>query len=137
MILGIAHIAVAVENIDKSLKFWQKDLGLCLEGIEEVQSEGVKTAFLSSGKNLKMHIELLEALQPESPVGKFIARLGRGGIHHIAFFVDDIEKEIVNFVSKGYQFVNPLPRHGAHNTRIAFLHPKSCEGVLIELVQQE
>lgn len=136
MILGIAHIAIAVEKMEPSLKFWKEDLGLGLTSIEEVKTEGVKTAFLCAGKNGDCHIELLEATSTESPVSKFIKNRGGGGIHHIALIVDNLQSEIARLQSCGYQFVNDTPRAGAKATQVAFLHPKSCFGVLVELVQE-
>lgn len=135
MILGIAHLAIAVEKMEPSLKFWKEDLGLQLTKIEEVKSEGVKTAFLCAGENPDCHIELLEGTSAESPVSKFVKNRGGGGIHHIAFLVDDVKKEIARLKSCGYQFVNAVPRPGAKGSQVAFLHPKSCFGVLVELVQ--
>lgn len=136
MIIGIAHIAIAVEKMEASLKFWKEDLALKLTSIEEVKTEGVKTAFLCATKKDGCHIELLEGISADSPVSKFVAKRGGGGIHHIAFLVDDIQSEIARLQACGYQFVNSLPRPGARGTKVAFLHPKSCFGVLVELVQE-
>lgn len=136
MILGIAHIAIAVKDIQESLKLWRDDLGLTFLGTERVPAEGVETAFLASGKAQEHKIELLQAMGDESPIKKFVEKNGVGGIHHIALLVDDIEKEMQSLISKGYRCVHSKPRRGAHNSKVAFLHPKSCAGVLIELVQE-
>ncbi len=137
MILRIAHIAIAVKSGDAALKLYQHDLGLRLDGSETVQSEGVKTTFLSPLDDNTNIIELLEPLSPESSVAKFIEKKSRGGIHHIAFLVDNIEQETQRLLSSGYRFVSDKPRCGAHNTLVVFLHPQSCDGVLIELVQEQ
>ena len=99
--------------------------------IEEVKSEGVKTSFFKSGPN---KIELLEATNPNSPIAKFLEKKGEG-IHHISFAVDNIEKEVKRLQSEGFKILNETPKKGADNKLVAFLHPKSTNGVLIELCQ--
>ena len=132
MMNKIEHIGIAVENLEASNKLFAKLLGTSHYKIEEVQSEGVKTSFFQSGPN---KIELLEASSPDSPIAKFLKKRGEG-IHHIAFAVDDIEMEIDRLKSKGFKVLNEVPKKGADNKLVAFLHPKGTNGVLIELCQE-
>jgi len=129
----IEHIGIAVKNIDNADILFEKLFGLPAYKLEEVVSEGVKTSFFKVGPN---KIELLEATRPDSPITKFIEKRGEG-IHHIAFDVDDIESEIARLKSEGFQMINETPKAGADNKLIAFLHPKSTAGVLIELCQEK
>ena len=128
----IEHIGIAVVNLDASLIIYEKLFGKTAYKQEEVVSEGVKTAFFKTGVN---KIELLEATNPESPIAKFIAKKGEG-IHHIAFEVDDIVVEIARLKNEGFIVLNEIPKKGADNKLVAFLHPKSTSGVLIELCQE-
>jgi methylmalonyl-CoA/ethylmalonyl-CoA epimerase len=128
----IEHIGIAVANLDASLIIYEKLFGKTAYKQEEVVSEGVKTAFFKTGVN---KIELLEATNPESPIAKFIAKKGEG-IHHIAFEVDDIVSEIKRLKNEGFIVLNEIPKKGADNKLVAFLHPKSTCGVLIELCQE-
>ena len=100
--------------------------------IEDVESEGVSTSFFKCGSN---KIELLQATTPDSPIAKFIEKKGEG-IHHIAFAVDNIEKEIKRLTKEGFRMIHEVPKKGADNKLIAFLHPKSTNGVLVELCQE-
>ncbi|HHC79859.1 MAG TPA: methylmalonyl-CoA epimerase [Flavobacteriia bacterium] len=127
----IEHIGIAVKSLEKSNILFERLLGTSHYKIEEVVSEGVKTSFFKSGPN---KIELLEATDAESPIAKFIEKKGEG-IHHIAFAVDDIETEIKRLKSEGFTVLNTVPKKGADNKLVAFLHPKSTNGVLIELCQ--
>jgi len=127
------HIGIAVEKIDEALPFWEGILGLPLHGTEEVQEQKVRTAFLPLGES---EIELLESLDPEGPIGKFIAAKGQG-IQHIAFRVDDIEAALAELKEKGVRLIDQTPRYGAGGARIAFLHPKATGGVLIELCERK
>ncbi|MFD1018633.1 methylmalonyl-CoA epimerase [Thalassobacillus hwangdonensis] len=127
----IAHIGVAVENIDAALPFYQDTLGLKLMEVEEVSSEQVRVAFLSIGET---QIELLEPTSEESPIRKFIDKKGEG-IHHIAFDVDDIQARLEHYKENGVSLIHETPKQGAHNSQIAFLHPKAGHGVLYELCQ--
>ncbi|MDB5062740.1 MAG: methylmalonyl-CoA epimerase, partial [Mucilaginibacter sp.] len=111
---------------------YEKLLNTQVYKTEEVVSEGVKTAFLQSGPN---KIELLEAINPDSPIAKFIAKKGEG-IHHIAFDVDDIEAEMLRLKNEGFVLLNDEPKQGADNKLVCFVHPKSANGVLIELCQE-
>lgn len=129
----IEHIGIAVKDIKKSNELFRKLFGSSAYKLEEVKSEGVKTSFFKTGPN---KIELLEATNPESPIAKFIEKKGEG-IHHIAFEVDDIEAEITRLKNEGFQLINDVPKAGADNKLVAFLHPKSSNGVLIELCQEK
>jgi methylmalonyl-CoA/ethylmalonyl-CoA epimerase len=128
----IEHIGIAVKDLDKSNKLFASLLGKYHYKTEEVASEGVKTSFFQSGPN---KIELLEATSPESPIAKFIEKKGEG-VHHIAFAVNDIESEIKRLQKEGFIVLNEIPKKGADNKLVAFLHPKSTNGVLIELCQE-
>jgi methylmalonyl-CoA/ethylmalonyl-CoA epimerase len=128
----IEHIGIAVSNLEEASVIYEKLFGAPAYKEEEVASEGVKTSFFISGPN---KIELLEATNPESPIAKFIAKKGEG-IHHIAFEVDDISAEIERLKSEGFIVLNENPKKGADNKLVAFLHPKSTNGVLIELCQE-
>jgi methylmalonyl-CoA/ethylmalonyl-CoA epimerase len=127
----IEHIGIAVKNLDESNTLFAKLLGKPHYKIEEVLSEGVKTSFFKSGPN---KIELLEATKKDSPIAKFIEKKGEG-IHHIAFAVEDIKSEIIRLRSEGFTVLNNTPKKGADNKLVAFLHPKTTNGVLIELCQ--
>lgn len=128
----IEHIGIAVSNLEEASVIYEKLFGEPAYKEEEVASEGVKTAFFRSGPN---KIELLEATNPDSPIAKFIAKKGEG-IHHIAFEVDDILAEIERLKNEGFIVLNETPKRGADNKLVAFLHPKSTNGVLIELCQE-
>ena len=127
----IEHIGIAVKNLESSNALFAKLFGAPHYKIEEVASEGVKTSFFQSGPN---KIELLEATKPDSPIAKFIEKKGEG-IHHIAFAVEDIVSEIARLKEEGFIVLNETPKKGADNKLVAFLHPKSTNGVLIELCQ--
>ncbi len=128
----IEHIGIAVKDLKKSNELFATLLGSSHYKIEEVISEGVKTSFFKSGPT---KIELLEATSIESPIAKFIQKKGEG-IHHIAFAVSDITSEIARLKAKGFTVLNETPKKGADNKLVAFLHPKSTNGVLIELCQE-
>lgn len=128
----IEHIGIAVKNLEESNTLFAALFGKPHYKIEEVKSEGVKTSFFDVGPN---KIELLEATNPESPIAKFIAKKGEG-IHHIAFAVTDIKAEIKRLKNEGFTILNSAPKLGADNKLVAFLHPKTTNGVLIELCQE-
>ncbi|MES2588508.1 MAG: methylmalonyl-CoA epimerase [Bacteroidota bacterium] len=128
----IEHLGIAVKNIGESIKIYESLLNTSCYKQEEVVSEGVITAFFQMGES---KIELLQATNPDSPIAKFIEKKGQG-IHHIAFDVDDIEKEITRLESEGFELINKTPKNGADNKIIAFLHPKSTDGILVELCQE-
>ncbi|PAW94322.1 methylmalonyl-CoA epimerase [Mucilaginibacter sp. MD40] len=127
----IEHIGIAVNSIETAGDIYSKLLNTSVYKIEEVRSEGVKTAFLQSGPN---KIELLEATSADSPIAKFIEKKGEG-IHHIAFDIDDIRAEMERLRSEGFVLLNEEPKRGADNKLVCFVHPKSANGVLIELCQ--
>jgi methylmalonyl-CoA/ethylmalonyl-CoA epimerase len=128
----IEHIGIAVKDIENSNKLFSTLFGKDHYKIEDVESEGVKTSFFKCGPN---KIELLQATTEDSPIAKFIEKKGEG-IHHIAFAVDNIEKEIKRLAKEGFEMIHKSPKKGADNKLIAFLHPKSTNGVLVELCQE-
>ena len=132
MILKVEHIGIAVKDLAASSDLFGKLLGRSPYKTEAVESEGVITLFFATGDT---KIELLEATNENSPIAKFIEKRGEG-IHHIAFEVDDIEAEIERLQKEGFTLLNTTPKPGADNKRIAFLHPKSTNGVLVELCQE-
>lgn len=129
----IEHIGIAVNNLQEAIQTYEQLLGTPCYKLEEVTSEGVKTAFFQVGDS---KIELLEATNENSPIAKFIAKKGEG-IHHIAFDVTDIETSMKDLAGKGFQLLNETPKPGADNKLVAFLHPKSANGVLVELCQEK
>jgi len=128
----IEHIGIAVKDIENSNALFATLFGKKHYKIEDVESEGVKTSFFKCGPN---KIELLQATNEDSPIAKFIEKKGEG-IHHIAFAVDNIEKEIKRLTKEGFEMIHKVPKKGADNKLIAFLHPKSTNGVLVELCQE-
>ena len=128
----IEHIGIAVKNLEKSNALFASLFGKPHYKEEEVLSEGVQTSFFNSGPN---KIELLAATTSDSPIAKFLEKKGEG-IHHIAFAVEDIKKEIARLKEEGFTVLNEIPKKGADNKWVAFLHPKSTNGVLIELCQE-
>ena len=129
----IEHIGIAVSNLEASIDFYEKVFGLKCYKIEEVPDQKVKTAFFRIGQT---KIELLESTDPLGPIGKFISKRGEG-IHHIAFAVKDIEKQLQHAEEEGVTLIDSTPRKGAEQLDIAFLHPKSASGVLIEICEDK
>ncbi|MDD3050315.1 MAG: methylmalonyl-CoA epimerase [Candidatus Cloacimonetes bacterium] len=132
MIKNISHIGIAVKDLDKAIEFYQK-LGLELESTEVVESQKVKVAFFPVNNT---RIELLSATSEDSPIAKFIEKKGEG-IQHIAFAVDNLPESLKQSEEKGIVLIDKEPRPGAHNAQIAFLHPKSTGGVLVELCEEK
>ena len=128
----IEHIGIAVNNIADAARIYELLLNTQVYKVEDVESEGVKTAFLQSGPN---KIELLESTSNDSPITKFIEKRGEG-IHHIAFDVEDIDAEMQRLKGEGFVLLNDKPKVGADNKLVCFIHPKSTNGVLIELCQE-
>jgi methylmalonyl-CoA/ethylmalonyl-CoA epimerase len=128
----IEHIGIAVKDLEVSNLLFEKLFGAPAYQFEEVESEGVTTSFFKNGPN---KIELLAATNPESPIAKFLEKKGEG-IHHIAFDVENIEEEMARLKKEGFVVLNEVPKKGADNKWVAFLHPKSTNGVLIELCQE-
>jgi len=129
----IEHIGIAVRNLDTAISFYEKVFGLKCYNIEEVAEQKVRTAFFMVGET---KIELLESTDPEGPIGKFIEKKGEG-IHHIAFAVEKIEKQLAHAEKMGVELIDSIPRKGAEGLNIAFLHPKSSSGVLIEICENK
>lgn len=133
MINKVSHIGIAVKDLDEAIKTWTK-LGLEVEGIETVESQKVRVAFLPIGKEVR--IELLEPTAEDSPIARFIEKKGEG-IHHLALATDDVENEMKNMQEQELRLIDKTPRPGAHNASIAFLHPKAMAGVLLEICQEK
>ena len=129
----IEHIGIAVNSIKQAGTIYEKLLNTTIYKTEDVTSESVKTAFLQCGPN---KIELLEALNDDSPIAKFIAKKGEG-IHHVAFEVIDIRAEMSRLKSEGFVLLNEEPKQGADNKLVCFVHPKGLNGVLVELCQNQ
>ena len=129
MIKKLDHIAIAVHNIEHAAKFYQDMLGLELKNVEVVKEQKTRVGFLPIGET---SIELVEPSCEDSPIAKFLSSKG-SGIHHLCFEVDDIEEEVKALTNKGAQLIDRTPRTGAHQTLVAFLHPKGTGGVLMEL----
>ncbi len=131
--MNIDHIGIAVRSLTEALKVYEGAIGLKVSGFDEVDDQAVRVAMLSVGES---RIELLEPTRPDSPIEKFMAKRGEG-IHHIAVRVDNIEEALKRLQASGVRLIDSSPRRGAHNTRIAFIHPSSTHGVLMELVQHD
>lgn len=128
----IEHIGIAVKDLESSNKLYKKLLGVEHYKIEEVKTEGVKTSFFQVGEN---KIELLEASEKDSTIAKFLEKRGEG-IHHVAYAVDNIIEEMERLKKEGFILLNDTPKKGADNKLVAFVHPKSTGGVLVELCQE-
>ena len=128
----IEHIGIAVKNLELSNQIFEKIFGVPPYKSEQVESEGVNTSFFRNGPN---KIELLEATNSDSPIYKFLEKKGEG-VHHIAFAVENIVNEIARLKKEGFVILNEIPKKGADNKLVAFLHPKNTNGVLIELCQE-
>ena len=131
--MKVDHIGIATRQLDEALALWQDVLGLTVDSTEEVTEQGVRVAMLAIGET---HIELLEPLSAGSPVGKFLEKRGPG-IHHIAVSVSDIRATLAQLKEKGTRLIDETPRVGAGGCLVAFVHPSSANGVLLELVQHD
>ena len=127
----IEHIGIAVKSLDEAIPFWEKQLGMKCYSIEEVKEQKVRTAFFKIGQS---KIELLESTEPDGPIGKFIEKKGEG-IQHLAIAVKDLPANLDELAANGVQLIDKTPRKGAEGLNIAFLHPKSTRGVLLELCE--
>ena len=127
----IEHIGIAVKSLDEAIPFWEKQLGMKCYSIEEVKEQKVRTAFFKIGQS---KIELLESTDPEGPIGKFIEKKGEG-VQHIAFCAPGLQANLDELAASGVQLIDKAPRKGAEGLNIAFLHPKSTAGVLMELCE--
>ena len=131
-ILKIDHLGIAVNSIDQGKSFWTDVLGLAFEGSETVAEQKVTTAFFPVGES---EVELLESTSPDGPVAKFIEKKGQG-FQHVAFRVENIEEALAELKEKGIRLIDETPRIGAGGAKIAFLHPKDTNGVLVELCER-
>ena len=131
--MKVDHIGIATRELDDALSVWRDALGLEVDSTEAVVEQGVRVAMLPIGET---HIELLEPLSENSPVGKFLEKRGPG-IHHVAIRVDDIKQSLASLKAKGARLIDETPRRGAGGCLVAFVHPASANGVLLELVQHE
>jgi methylmalonyl-CoA epimerase len=131
--MKINHLGIATKGIDEALKFWQDALGLENVHTETVEDQKVRVAMLPIGDT---RIELLEATADDSPIAKFVEKRG-GGIHHIAVEVENIEESLAKLKREGARLIDESPRMGAENCLIAFVHPSSANGVLLELIQKQ
>lgn len=133
MVKKVDHIGIAVKNLEESLKFYENTLGLKATGTEVVEEQKVKVAFLPLGDS---EVELLEATSEDSPIAKYIEKNGEG-VQHIAYRVENIEAAIAEMKEQGIRMIDEKPRYGAGGAKIAFCHPKSTGGVLVELCQRD
>ena len=129
--MKIDHIGIAVKSLTEALNVYEQGVGLKVAGYDEVDADGVRVAMLDIGES---RIELLEPTRPDSPIEKFMSKRGEG-LHHIAVRVDNIEEALDRLKTAGARLIDSVPRRGAHNTRVAFIHPSSTHGVLLELVE--
>ncbi|MFO7977609.1 MAG: methylmalonyl-CoA epimerase [Bacteroidales bacterium] len=129
----IEHIGIAVKDLEASIRYYEEVLGLSCYAVEEVKDQKVKTAFFMVGQT---KIELLQSTDEDGPIGKFIEKKGEG-VHHLAFAVDGIEQALEEIEQKGVALIDKKPRKGAEGLDIAFLHPKSTHGVLMELCENK
>lgn len=127
----VEHIGIAVKSLSSSIPLFTKIFNISCYKTEEVESEKVTTAFFRNGET---KVELLESSAPDGVIARFIEKKGEG-IHHIAFEVEDIEKEIIRLKEEGFVFINDTPKRGADDKLVCFLHPRETNGVLIELCQ--
>ena len=132
MLNKVNHIGIAVKSIEESAKFYEK-LGLKIESVEVVEAQKVRVAFISLGE---VRLELLEGTSEDSPVAKFIEKKGEG-IHHLALGTGELINMLRHSEEEGIKLIDKSPRKGAHNTDIAFLHPKSTHGILLELCEEK
>ena len=129
--MKIDHLGIAVKAVADAAKMYETVLGLKVTGTDQVDDQGVKVAMIDIGES---RFELLEAIREDSPIGKFVAKRGEG-LHHVAVRVDDIEASLAQLKASGVRLIDEKPRRGAHNTRVAFIHPAGTHGVLLELVE--
>lgn len=134
MLKKIDHLGIAVANLAEACKFYEEILGLPCHGIQEVADQKVRTAFFELGG---VHLELLEPTSPDSPIAKFLEKNPSGGIHHVAYAVDDVQGKLDELAGKGVRLIDQKPRPGANSKLIGFLHPKSTLGVLTELCMDD
>ena len=131
---SLYHIALAVNDLKEAEKLYSEIVGLKITHREEIPEQGVRATMMQPASETGTAIELLEAIDSSSPIAKFIEKKGEG-IHHICFYVDDIEKVLGELKEKGVRLIDEQPRVGAYNSKVAFIHPKAMNGVLVELAQ--
>ncbi len=131
MITALDHIAIAVPDLEKSIKRFMDDFGLTFDGTEDVIAAKTSTAFFPVPPT---NIELVHPLNGDGPIAGYLEKKG-GGLHHLCFRSDNIEEDVERLTAKGYQFLGDAPSPGAHGSKVIFIHPRSCDGVLIELNQ--
>ena len=131
--MKLDHIGLATRQLDEGLALWRDTLGLKVDATEEIAEQGVRVAMLAIGDT---HVELLEPTSPESPVGKFLTKRGPG-IHHVAVAVEDIHASLADLKKRGARLIDETPRVGARGCLVAFIHPATTNGVLLELVQHQ
>ena len=129
------HIAIAVKNLESAEKIFKDTIGLKITHREEVQDQGVRATMLQPESGKGTAIELLEALDENSPIAKFLDKRGEG-IHHICFYVDNLEAKLIELKNKGVRLIDEKPRIGAYKTKVAFIHPSSMNGILVELAEK-
>lgn len=136
MITRLDHVAIAVPHLDEAIQRFVRDLGLSLAGTEDLPTEQTRTAFLpvTNPGEPAARIELVAPLANQGPIASYLDKRG-GGLHHLCFVTDDIDADMERLRARGYRFTSDTPRPGAHGTRVAFIHPKSTGGVLIELAE--
>jgi len=134
---AVNHLGIAVTSLEEQRDYYENVLGATYEGVEEVPDQKVKVAFYLVGPpGAGVRLELLEPTSEDSPIARFIEKNGgRGGLHHVAYTVDDIEGRLAELRRRGVRLLDEAPRRGAHHTKIAFLHPKASRGVLTELCE--
>lgn len=131
MINGLDHIAVAVPDLERAIRRFAEDFGFRLEGVEPVASAQTTTAFFPVAAT---SIELVHPLDGMGPIAKYLEKRP-GGLHHLCFRSDDIDGDMARLRARGYEFLSEAPQPGAHGSRVVFIHPKSCDGVLVEISQ--
>ena len=131
MIIALDHIAIAVPDLEKAIARFSEDFDLDFKGREDVESAKTSTAFFPVPET---SIELVHPLNGEGPIAKYLEKKP-GGMHHLCFRSDDLEADVQRLKAKGYQFLSDEPKRGAHGTLVIFIHPKCCDGVLVELNQ--
>ncbi len=131
---SLYHIAIAVNNLKDAEQLYEKVIGLKITHREEIPEQGVRATMLQPAGKTGTAIELLEAIDENSPIAKFIEKKGEG-IHHICFYVDDIKKTLEELKEKGVRLIDEEPRVGAYDSKVAFIHPKAMNGVLVELAE--
>jgi methylmalonyl-CoA/ethylmalonyl-CoA epimerase len=131
MILRLDHVAIAVPDLSAAIRRFSEDLGIAVAGMEDVPTERTSTAFLPIDGT---RLELVHPMNGEGPIAGFLAKRGPG-LHHLCFATDDLDRDVARLRARGYIFLSDAPKPGAHGTRVIFVHPKSFDGVLVELAE--